>query len=385
MVSGLRLSDAEYMDRALFHARRGLGRTSPNPMVGAVVVTPDDVVVGTGYHERAGEAHAEVHALRAAGAAARGATLYCTLEPCSHIGRTGPCTERIVEAGIARVVASHEDPNPLVAGGGFRYLRDHGVRVDAGIQREAAVRLNAGFLSTIRRRRPFVTLKIALSQDGRIAEAPGRRTTLTSPASHRHAHLRRAEADAIAVGSETIMVDDPQLTVRGVYRERPFTRVVLDRRLRIPPACRLLSTLDAGPVIIMSSQSAVRANGEAVAALEAAGARVEALPDGSDGSSASVASGAFVASVVSMTSAFERLVALGVNALILEGGIGVQRVAWNEGLIDRLHVYQSPRILGEGGVRWFDEMPRMTDALHDVRREQIGDDSFIEGYVHRID
>jgi len=373
MVSGLRLSDDEYMDRALFHARRGLGRTSPNPMVGAVVVTPDDVVIGTGYHERAGEPHAEVHALRAAGAAARGATLYCTLEPCSHVGRTGPCAERIVEAGIARVVASHEDPNPLVAGGGFRYLRDHGVRVDAGIQREAAVRLNAGFLSTIRRRRPFVTLKIALSQDGRIAEAPGRRTTVTSPASHRHAHLRRAEADAIAVGSETIVVDDPQLTVRGVYRERPFTRVVLDRRLRTTPGCRLFSTLDAGPVIIMTSQSAVNANGAAVVALEAAGARVEPLPDGSDGS------------VASILSAFERLAALGVTALILEGGIGVQRAAWNAGLIDRLHVYQSPRILGEAGVRWFDEMPQMMDALHDVRREQIGEDSFIEGYVHRID
>ncbi len=197
-------ADARWMRRALEQARRGLGRTTPNPIVGACVVTDEGVVVGDGAHERAGEPHAEVHALEEAGERARGATLYCTLEPCSHTGRTGPCTERIIAAGIRRVVAAMEDPFPLVSGRGFAALRAHGIEVDDGLEREAAVRLNQPFLTTIREGRPFVILKAATSIDGRIAAAPGRRTPLTSAAANRHAQYHRAQVDAIAVGSETI-------------------------------------------------------------------------------------------------------------------------------------------------------------------------------------
>src|SRR5438093_6568774 len=175
------------MDRALRLAGRGLGRTSPNPLVGAVVVSPDGIVVGQGFHRRAGDAHAEVYALNMAGARARGSTLYCTLEPCCHVGRTGPCVERIVGAGIARVVASIEDPNPGVHGRGFEFLRAHGIGVEVGLRAAGAARLNQPFFTLMRERRPFVILKAATSLDGRIAESVGRRTRLTSPAADRHA------------------------------------------------------------------------------------------------------------------------------------------------------------------------------------------------------
>src|SRR5262245_19238760 len=221
----------DYMARALFHAARGRGRTSPNPMVGAVVVRPDGVIVGQGSTEPAGGAHAEIEALDEAGEQARGATLYCTLEPCSHVGRTGPCVVRIVEAGIARVVASVEDPNPLVQGKGFAFLREHGVSVQVGPGAAEATELNQPFFTRMREKRPFIVLKAAVSLDGCISERAGRRTMLTSESANRHAHLVRAEADAIGVGIGTVLADDPWLTVRGAFRERPLIRVVFDRRL----------------------------------------------------------------------------------------------------------------------------------------------------------
>ena len=193
--------DHDYMDRALQLAERGRGRTSPNPLVGAVVVSSEGVVVGQGYHRRVGEAHAEIVALGEAGARARDATLYCTLEPCSHHGRTGPCVERIVQAGIARVVAATEDPNPLVAGGGFRYLMANGIEVLAGVEAAAAERLNAAFFTAMRRHRPWVILKAATSSDGHVAARRGERTLISSDASRRLADRWRSEVDAVVVGS----------------------------------------------------------------------------------------------------------------------------------------------------------------------------------------
>src|SRR5437660_9091505 len=253
------LAAADYMERALFLAARGRGRTSPNPMVGAVVVTADGIVVGQGYHERAGEAHAEVRALDAAGSLARGATLYCTLEPCVHTGRTGPCTERIVSAGIARVVAAIGDPNPVVNGRGFAFLRGRGVDVEVGLGAAAASRLNQPFFTLMRQGRPFVIAKAAVSADGQVAATAGRPIRLTSPESDRHAHQTRAEMDAIGVGSGTILADDPRLTARGAYRDRPLARVIFDRHLRTPPTARVLSTRDAGPVIIVTTAQSARA------------------------------------------------------------------------------------------------------------------------------
>jgi diaminohydroxyphosphoribosylaminopyrimidine deaminase/5-amino-6-(5-phosphoribosylamino)uracil reductase len=218
------------MRRALDRARRGLGRTTPNPAVGACVVTGEGVVVGDGCHERAGGPHAEVIAHEAAGARARGSTLYCTLEPCVHTGRTGPCVDRIITAGIARGVVAMEEPFPLVHGRGFAALREQGIAVETGVGRDDAVRLNQPFFTTLRERRPFVTLKAAIGLDGRLAAAEGVCTQLTSAAAVRHAQYQRAQVDAVAVGSGTLLIDDPLLTARLVYRERPLTRVIFDHR-----------------------------------------------------------------------------------------------------------------------------------------------------------
>jgi diaminohydroxyphosphoribosylaminopyrimidine deaminase / 5-amino-6-(5-phosphoribosylamino)uracil reductase len=351
------------MERALFHAARGRGRTSPNPMVGAIVVSADGVVVGQGFHERAGEAHAEIRALDEAGARASGATLYCNLEPCAHRGRTGPCVTRIVDAGIARVVASIEDPNPVVNGRGFQYLRDHGVRVDVGIAADASASLNQPFFSLMRRGRPFVILKAATSLDGRIAEAPGRRTPLTSSEANRHAHRVRAEVDAIGVGSGTVLADDPLLTPRGVFRERPLTRVIFDRRLRTPPHAKVLSTLAAGPVIIVTSAEAACA--DVRTRLEAAGAEVDVARDGS------------------FAAALERLADRRIGSLLLEGGAAIQSAAWDEGLVDYVRLYVTPHVLGSGGVALLPGREFMSGALHGRRVEPLGPDVLIEGYVHR--
>jgi diaminohydroxyphosphoribosylaminopyrimidine deaminase/5-amino-6-(5-phosphoribosylamino)uracil reductase len=357
------LSEAQYMERALFHAARGMGRTTPNPLVGAVVVSADGVVVGQGYHERAGEPHAEVHALVAAGGRARGATLYSTLEPCCHQGRTGPCVRRIVEAGITRVVAAVEDPNPAVCGRGFAYLRDHGVTVDVGVGADGSLALNRPFFTLMREGRPFVVLKAATSLDGRIAEAPGRRTYLTSAAANRHAHRVRAEIDAIGVGSGTILADDPDLTARGPFRARPLVRVVFDRRLRMPPAARVLSTPEAGPVIIVTTAAAATRT-ELRRPLEARGAQIEVAADHT------------------FRAALERLAAREVGSLLLEGGDGVHNAAWDEGLVDYVRLYITPHIIGDGGVPLLPERSFSPADLRERRISTLGPDVLIEGYVH---
>ncbi len=227
-------ADEALMALALDLAARGRGATSPNPMVGAVVWNGGRIV-GRGHHARAGAAHAEVVALDEAGAAARGAVLYCTLEPCCHTGRTGPCADRIAAAGVRRVVVAVEDPDPRVDGGGIRRLRAQGIEVTVGVGRRRAAKLNEAFFTVKRRGRPFVTLKAAVSLDGRIAAARGRRTGLSGPRSQDHAHGTRAVVDAIGVGSGTVLVDDPKLTARGPARARPFVRVIFDTRMRTPP------------------------------------------------------------------------------------------------------------------------------------------------------
>jgi diaminohydroxyphosphoribosylaminopyrimidine deaminase/5-amino-6-(5-phosphoribosylamino)uracil reductase len=356
--------DERYMRRALFHAARGRGRTSPNPMVGAVVVSPDGVVIGQGYHQRAGEAHAEVRALAEAGAAARGATLYCTLEPCAHHGRTGPCCELVAAAGIARLVAAVADPNPLVNGRGFEYLRARGVAVDVGLGAAESRALNRPFFTMMREHRPFVILKAATSLDGCIAEAPGRRTLLTSAPADRHAHAVRAEVDAIAVGINTLIVDDPLLTPRGPHRERPLVRVVLDRRLRTPVAARVLSTRDAGPVIIVTTADAA-ARAELRTPLEDAGAEIAVARDGS------------------FRAALERLADREIGSLLLEGGAEVIASAWDEGLVDCVSLYVTPHILGQEGVALLPGREGVSAALDDRVVQTLGPDVLIEGYVHR--
>lgn len=360
------MTPADHMARALFHAARGRGRTSPNPLVGAVVVSREDVVVGYGYHERAGEAHAEVRALDMAGRAARGATLYCTLEPCCHVGRTGPCVVRIVEAGVSRVVAAVEDPNPLVRGRGFAFLRERQVDVEVGLHAETATLLNQPFFTRIREHRPFVTLKAALSLDGAVAASAGERTALTSAPANRHAQAFRAEVDAIAVGVGTVLVDDPLLTARDVYRSQPLVRVIFDRRLRTPPEARVLSTGEAGPVIIVTSTHALADREDARRRLERRGAHVLGTRTGT------------------LREALARLASdWQLGSLLLEGGAAIHASAWDEGVVDFVRLYVTPHTLGPAGVRFLPDRSLWTGALFARRAEPVGPDVLIEGYVHR--
>jgi diaminohydroxyphosphoribosylaminopyrimidine deaminase/5-amino-6-(5-phosphoribosylamino)uracil reductase len=363
--------DTHYMGLALRLAERGRGRTSPNPMVGAVVVDAEGVVVGRGAHEFAGGPHAEVRALEDAGARARSATLYCTLEPCCHTGRTGPCAPRIVEAGITRVVIAAGDPNPLVSGRGIAHLRAHRVEVIENVLREEAERQNRAFMSVMRRGRPYVFLKAALSLDGRIAAAPGVRTPLTGPAANRLVHRQRAEIDAIAVGSGTILADDPLLTARGAYRFRPLVRVLFDRRLRTPPNARVLSTLDAGPVIIVSTAASADAAPERTRALTGAGASLELLQPEADS--------------VPVGLAVRRLAERGVTSLVIEGGAALHRAAWHAGVVDCVQMYVAPRSLGSGGQSWLTYEEFAIGSVRDQTAMPVGEDAFIEAYVHRPD
>jgi diaminohydroxyphosphoribosylaminopyrimidine deaminase / 5-amino-6-(5-phosphoribosylamino)uracil reductase len=350
------------MRRALFHAARGQGRTTPNPMVGAVVVSAEGVVVGQGWHERAGEAHAEVHALREAGDRARGATMYVTLEPCCHVGRTGPCTQRIIDAGITRVVCALQDPDPRVSGEGFARLRADGIIVDTGVCEEEAARLNAAFITIKTLDRPLVMVKAATSLDGCVAIRPGARTPITSQEANRKTHLLRAVVDAIAIGSETLLVDDPLLTARACPRVRPLVRAVFDRRLRTPASAGVFSTLREGPVIIFTASRRGDRAGQ-VAALEAAGAVVLEAP--------------------TVREALRALVAWDVSTLLVEGGPLLQRGFAEAGLVDRVHLVVAPRTLGAAGVRWLNTEQLALSFTARVAAEPRGPDIWIEADVHR--
>ncbi len=354
--------DAAFMERALFWAERGRGRTSPNPIVGAVVVTPDGVVVGQGAHLVAGGPHAEVHALDDAGARAAGGTLYCTLEPCCHVGRTGPCVERIVAARIARVVASVGDPNPRVSGRGFAYLREHGIVVDQGVGADVASRQNAPFFTWIRHQRPFVILKAAVSADGFVG-ARDRRVHLTGDAAGRWFQRQRAEVDAIAVGAGTMLVDDPWLTARDVHRPRPFTRVIFDWQARVPADAQVFSTLANGPVIMVVLDDIARRRERHFEELAARGVAIERF------------------AARDLAEVMGRLAAAGVLSLLLEGGPALQTAFADAGLVDRVQCVRTPLRLGSGvhapAVAMSEAPPDRTVAL--------GDDILSEFDVHRVD
>jgi diaminohydroxyphosphoribosylaminopyrimidine deaminase/5-amino-6-(5-phosphoribosylamino)uracil reductase len=357
--------DAEFMARALFLAERGAGRTAPNPIVGAVVVTAQGVVVGQGAHLLAGGPHAEVVALGAAGERARGATLYCTLEPCAHTGRTGPCVERIAAAGVSRVVSATRDRNPRVQGRGLAFLLERGIEVVEGVGEADAVRQNAPFFSWVGRRRPHVTVKAAVSRDGFVGLASDR-VYLTGPVANRYLHRERAAVDAIAVGSGTVLVDDPQLTVRLAFRAKPLIRVIFDGRMRVPPTARVFSTLAAGPVIIVVSSSAARARREDVGRLEANGAVVE------------------VTESRDLAPVLVRLAGRDVMSLLVEGGPHLHTAFFSQGLVDRVQRVTTPRVLDHGVAA----APGIAAALAGnagVRQVPLGEDELWEVDVHRTD
>jgi diaminohydroxyphosphoribosylaminopyrimidine deaminase/5-amino-6-(5-phosphoribosylamino)uracil reductase len=361
----VRLSDEYFMKKALAIAERGRGQTSPNPMVGAVVVDSNGVIVGTGAHRVAGGPHAEVFALEDAGGRARGATLYCTLEPCAHHGRTGPCAPLVADAGIRRAVIAMEDPNPVVDGRGLAHLRDRGVAVESGIMREAAARQNEVFLTNVWLGRPFVVAKIALSLDGSIAGPGGARTQLTGDAGHRIVQRQRAEVDALAVGSSTILGDDPLLTPRGAWRGRPLARVIFDRRLRTPPGARVVSTVEAGPIIVMTNEPCAAAHPERVQALERAGVRV------------AVAAGGIGPSFSWL------LQEAGITSIVVEGGSTLHRALFEAGLVDAVHAYIAPVRLGPGAATWIHPGRLSLSELLDREADWFGADVRVQGHVHR--
>ena len=348
------------MRRALELAARGWGRVAPNPLVGAVVVR-DGEVVGEGWHAEYGAAHAEVMALREAGARAQGATLYVTLEPCAHHGQTPPCTDAVRQAGIARLVYATPDPNPKAAGGAER-LRSAGVAVEGGVARADADALNAAFLhrfTPASTERPWVELKLALSLDARVADSAGRSAWITGEEARAEVHRLRAGFDAIAVGIGTAVADDPLLTVRGAVTPRvPPVRVVFDRALRLPLTSRLVASISEAPLWVMAGESP---DAERRRALEAAGARVFAAPD--------------------LRAGLAALRGAGVYSLFSEGGATLTGALLGEGAVDRLQLFYAPLLLGPEGVAAFAGVGsppiEMARRWRTLRSERFGADTLI--------
>jgi len=317
-------ADHAYMAQALRLAERGLLTTTPNPRVGCVLVR-DGVVVGEGWHEKAGEPHAEVHALRQAGEQARGATAYVTLEPCSHHGRTPPCADALMAAGVSRVVAALRDPNPLVAGRGLARLAEAGIAVAAGLLEDEARELNIGFVSRMERGRPWLRLKAAASLDGKTALNNGVSQWITGPDARRDGHRWRARACAILTGIGTVREDDPQLSVRDVETPRQPLRVVVDSRLELAPTARILA---GGNLLVVCG-----AMDEAKAAvLRRAGAEVMVLPD-SRGK-------------VDLSALLAQLGQRGINEVHAEAGFKLNGSLLREGLVDELVLYLAPCLVG---------------------------------------
>lgn len=359
--------DSVHMRRALDLARLGWGLTAPNPMVGAVVVA-GDAVVGEGYHPRYGEAHAEIVALRQAGDRARGATVYVSLEPCAHYGKTPPCADALIDAGVARVVIAAPDPSRVARGGAAR-LRRAGVQVDVGIEQEAALELNAAFFNAIVNPRPWITLKLALSADDGVADPRGIERWITGAESRAEVHHMRANADAIAVGIGTVLADDPSLTVRDASPPRVAPRrIVFDSMLRTPRTSVLMRTAREIETILVGRLGAAPVDREALA--REAGAQVLLAP-----------------------SIHEALVSLGqrgIRSLLVEGGPRLAGGLLRDGLVDRLVIFRSPVQLGPDAPNAFAFAPdgfaaHLGDERHRVVDERrFGDDTMTTFALHEV-
>jgi diaminohydroxyphosphoribosylaminopyrimidine deaminase / 5-amino-6-(5-phosphoribosylamino)uracil reductase len=352
--------DQRHMRRALRLAESGWGRVAPNPLVGAVIVRHDEVV-GEGCHTEYGLPHAEIEALRAAGDRARGASLYVTLEPCAHQGKTPPCTEAILQAGVARVVFAATDPDPRAAGGA-EVLRRAGVEVVAGIESAAAMEQNAPFFFSHSREgadRPWIALKLALSLDAKLADATGRSVWITGEEARAEVHRLRAGFDAIAVGIGTALADDPRLTVRGAVSPRtPPVRVVFDRLLRLQPTSYLASSARDYPTwLICSADSAADR-----------GSRLEAL-------------GIRLVPAESLGGGLRALRALGIRSLLCEGGAGIAGALFELAAVDRMYIFYAPILLGGASRAAFANVPATAiDAVSRWRRLEtraFGDDTLI--------
>ncbi len=342
-------ADREHMAEALRLAEKGLFTATPNPRVGCVIVR-DGQAVGAGWHEKAGGPHAEVLALRAAGARTRGATAYVTLEPCSHHGRTPPCVDALIEAGIARVVAAMQDPNPSVAGSGYARLRAAGIEVESGLMQNEAHALNIGFVARMSRGRPWVRMKIAASLDGRTALANGQSQWITGPEARRDGHAWRARACAVLSGIGTVRDDDPQLNVREVETTRQPLKVVVDSRLQLPLSAKLLQS---GKVLVAAAAD----DKTGIAALRAQGAEVVVLPN--------------ARGKVELAELMRELARRELNEVHVEAGHKLNGSLLAAGLVDELLIYLAPSILGDVARGMF-SLPELTD-LAQKRLVQFGD------------
>lgn len=356
--------DLRFLRRTLTLAARARGRTAPNPLVGACVVR-DGMLVGEGYHPQAGQPHAEVFALRSAGEAARGATLYVSLEPCAHFGRTPPCADAIVAAGISRVVIAAEDPNPLVAGRGIARLRAAGVEVIIGPLGAEEARMNEAWRHWMRTRRPFVTLKLAASLDGKLATRTGESRWITGDAARRDVHRLRAASDAILTTAATVLADNPALTARlpGAHQPR---RVVVDARLRTSPDALIYAPGTPPPLLVTTLDTPAR-----LAPYRARGVELLTLPPAGDH--------------LDLTAMLDALGAREIVSLLVEAGGNFAAALLTAGLADKLRLYLAPMLIGGttatpllGG----EGVARLTDALrlHDITWRRIGDDLRLEGY-----
>jgi len=366
------MTDEEWMKQVLRLAERGRGRTAPNPIVGAILVRGGEVV-GEGYHARAGEAHAEISALREAGCRAQGATLYINLEPCTHYGRTPPCAPRVVEAGVTGVIIGMEDPNPRVKGRGIESLRRAGLQVRVGVLEEECQRANEAFCKYIVEREPFVILKVASTLDGKIATRTGVSKWITGETSRRFVHRLRNEVDGVLVGIGTILKDDPLLTTRMGGGRDPY-RILLDSRLKVPEHARVL---DESPsrVIIATTR---RAPKERMERLKRRGVRIFAF-DSREGR-------------VDLKACLKKLAEIGIMTLLVEGGSRVNGSFLKAKAVDKFYFFFAPRWIGDPrapgifggpgrdlGIKDLSEATR----LKNVRMRRLGEDFLFEGYIEK--
>jgi len=363
------MEDRDYMRLALELAGKGRGMVSPNPLVGTIIVK-NGKVVGRGYHLKVGEAHAEINALWEAKDEALGATLYVNMEPCCHYGRTPPCIDRIIQAGVKRVVVGMEDPNPLVSGKGIHALREAGIKVEVGILAEEAKKLNEIYLKYISTGLPFVILKVAMSLDGKIATRGGESKWLTGEESRHLVHRLRSEVDAILVGVGTILVDDPELTVRGVESQRNPWRIILDSTLRIPPKAKSLEKRGEEKTVVATTSKASLDN---VSRLRDQGILVWVFEPDENGK-------------VDIGEVVKEAGKNGLSSLLIEGGSKVNASALKNRVVDKFFFFITPKIMGDGG-----SIPAIGDLeilkleemieLSNVEIQKLGNDFLISGYI----
>ncbi len=359
--------DTRFMRLALREARKGLGRTSPNPCVGAVIVQ-EGTVVSRGYHKKAGTPHAEVHALRKAGARAIGATLYVTLEPCNHTGRTPPCSHAVAAAGIKRVVVGMEDPNPLVSGSGNAYLKNQGVEVISGILEKECRDLNLPFIKHISTGKPFVVMKAGMSLDGKLSYQEGQPGKMTGENSLRRLHGLRNHLDAILIGRGTVVADNPSLTTRLIKKGRDPLRVILDSSLQLSTRSRVLHLDSSAPTLIFCSQSAASQKRKKLEKME--GILLQTVGHGESGG-------------LDLDAVLTHLGKMGICSLLVEGGATVHSSFLRQGLVDRVMLFVAPLFAGSAGTSllsdYFVKDRGQAPMLNNVVYKRCGEDLLVQG------